>query len=442
MVCIRIDECHDTLDDFYKKMSSPVTYQFPHSAVPQELADMIIDHLHDDKKTLKMCSLVCKGWVPSSSFHLFSKFTWPPCGEDGSYFRSNARMRIYTLSDLSSNSYKRLHGSIRWLQLGVPCAGSPEYRGFSPQDLFKVVASLPRLYGLILDHCGFRHEPLFPPSTSDISGVRKLRLRYNCSLPRAKLENLWNVIANFCSISSIDISYRVLQPSLRIRTPPRNLLKIKDLTIRSDLSNMDPLLSFLNHMVDLTSVENLNLTWLPLMPSIEPLIQQMANLKSIFFAVRPATPQSALFPLQNLHDGLDRISIVASFFITSYWENGLHDPKVEEEENSWAPLLRDLEALAPTNPQKLEIYMQIDGNIPINFEIVKAVILSQDWNAMAAVLRMYRSLQAVRMGIVSTPSWSASELEDIRVDLPTSIAPSLQLVSLDYGALFCIDDYD
>ncbi|KAF8970631.1 hypothetical protein BDZ97DRAFT_54398 [Flammula alnicola] len=39
--------------------------------VPQELIDLFIDHLHDDRKALKSCGLVCKAWLPASRHHLF-----------------------------------------------------------------------------------------------------------------------------------------------------------------------------------------------------------------------------------------------------------------------------------------------------------------------------------------------------------------------------------
>lgn len=39
--------------------------------VPQELIDQFIDHLHDDRKTLKACCMVSRSWKPSSQFHLF-----------------------------------------------------------------------------------------------------------------------------------------------------------------------------------------------------------------------------------------------------------------------------------------------------------------------------------------------------------------------------------
>ncbi|KAJ7090647.1 hypothetical protein C8R44DRAFT_648056, partial [Mycena epipterygia] len=38
---------------------------------PSELYDYIIDHLHDDRRTLSACSLVCRDWYATSSYHLF-----------------------------------------------------------------------------------------------------------------------------------------------------------------------------------------------------------------------------------------------------------------------------------------------------------------------------------------------------------------------------------
>lgn len=40
--------------------------------IPAEIIDQIIDHLHDDKVTLSRCSLVCREWRSTTSFHLFS----------------------------------------------------------------------------------------------------------------------------------------------------------------------------------------------------------------------------------------------------------------------------------------------------------------------------------------------------------------------------------
>jgi hypothetical protein len=41
--------------------------------IPQELSDIILDFLHNDVAALCSAGLVCRSWLPSSRFHLFSK---------------------------------------------------------------------------------------------------------------------------------------------------------------------------------------------------------------------------------------------------------------------------------------------------------------------------------------------------------------------------------
>ncbi len=41
--------------------------------LPTELCNLIIDHLHDSKPSLLVCSLVCRAWVPECRFHFFHK---------------------------------------------------------------------------------------------------------------------------------------------------------------------------------------------------------------------------------------------------------------------------------------------------------------------------------------------------------------------------------
>lgn len=46
--------------------------------LPPELVDIIIDHLHNDKRSLAACSLVCKEWRSSARYHLFANITLKP----------------------------------------------------------------------------------------------------------------------------------------------------------------------------------------------------------------------------------------------------------------------------------------------------------------------------------------------------------------------------
>ena len=40
-----------------------------------EILDIIIDHLYSDKTTLNACSLVCRSWTRSATYHLFADIT-------------------------------------------------------------------------------------------------------------------------------------------------------------------------------------------------------------------------------------------------------------------------------------------------------------------------------------------------------------------------------
>lgn len=44
-------------------------------SLPPEVVDTILDHLHDDHRTLRQCSLVSSQWLPTSRFHAFSSVT-------------------------------------------------------------------------------------------------------------------------------------------------------------------------------------------------------------------------------------------------------------------------------------------------------------------------------------------------------------------------------
>ena len=51
--------------------------------LPPELHDHILDFLHDDIFSLKVCSLTCRLWVPTSYFHIFYRVSTP-----SPYFRA------------------------------------------------------------------------------------------------------------------------------------------------------------------------------------------------------------------------------------------------------------------------------------------------------------------------------------------------------------------
>jgi len=57
-----------------KPSSPPIdSAQSSDHRLPHEVVDLIIDFLHNDRHTLATCAIVCRSWLPSSRYHLFSR---------------------------------------------------------------------------------------------------------------------------------------------------------------------------------------------------------------------------------------------------------------------------------------------------------------------------------------------------------------------------------
>ncbi|KAJ3520615.1 hypothetical protein NM688_g9137 [Phlebia brevispora] len=103
--------------------------------LPQELSDMIVDFLHDDRDTLKACSLVCRAWVPSSHLHLFYAITVHAAAF------SDALLQLLRSSAVVSSS-------IRVLKV-VPSKSAAGHI-IAPTAALSVLSCLPALHTLFL----------------------------------------------------------------------------------------------------------------------------------------------------------------------------------------------------------------------------------------------------------------------------------------------------
>ena len=108
-------------------MSSP-------TLVP-DIFDLIVDHLRDDRKTLKACCLVSKEWVPPARRHLFACIV--------SYLQGVTTRGNVDERDTPSNS-PRLTGSLHVLDL-TPCGIRGLFKLGFPNGLHfaKIAASCP-----------------------------------------------------------------------------------------------------------------------------------------------------------------------------------------------------------------------------------------------------------------------------------------------------------
>ncbi|KAI0094839.1 hypothetical protein BDY19DRAFT_914852 [Irpex rosettiformis] len=116
--------------------------------LPQEVIDMIIDFLHDDRRTLKSCAEVAKSWVRVSYYHLFRKFRI----EATPSFKAGYSAQLQAI--LRSSFYPYIH---ELTAVPIPTRSSL-YPELTEEDVVAFFTSLPRLRSLRLDQTGFtRH---------------------------------------------------------------------------------------------------------------------------------------------------------------------------------------------------------------------------------------------------------------------------------------------
>ncbi|KAF8183324.1 hypothetical protein K438DRAFT_1144488 [Mycena galopus ATCC 62051] len=82
-------------------------------ALPPELWDAILDHLHHDRAALRAAALVCRIWVPTTRFYLFEDITLSP----------KCPARAACLNALLMSPYATIAPAVR--KLAVPGALTP-----------------------------------------------------------------------------------------------------------------------------------------------------------------------------------------------------------------------------------------------------------------------------------------------------------------------------
>jgi len=167
--------------------------------LPQELVDMVIDHLYDDRPTLFNCSLVCRSWLRRSRVHKFATIDYgygaeaeaegfirlkpfAECPEAADFVRS-----IITYDMIPSDialcvnlTLLEVHGvtfSHDTAPLAFPHLKSLIIKqcGFqNPERFPRLLQSFPRLSSLEMCACYIGHVPemedgrIFPPFTGDL----------------------------------------------------------------------------------------------------------------------------------------------------------------------------------------------------------------------------------------------------------------------------------
>lgn len=127
--------------------------------LPVELDYLIIDHLADDKTSLKSCSLVCHAWTAVAHSHLFRSVN----------VHSTASEARFSAFITSLKMYPDIRAHIQDLTLGCDLAGSFDNKRaeiVNVLTIHSVVSLLPKLRYLTLAGVSLQPQPLNSPSFS------------------------------------------------------------------------------------------------------------------------------------------------------------------------------------------------------------------------------------------------------------------------------------
>ncbi|KAI0643472.1 hypothetical protein C8Q79DRAFT_1024570 [Trametes meyenii] len=191
---------------------------------PGEIADNIIDHLHDDYSALQQCALVCSDWLPSSRHHLFGSFSSGP--------------RKHALTDLIDflTSTPDVGAHVKRFSLY-------EYQGISLENICKMLHALPNVSVVelvcLLVPVPSRYDPPLTPLTKKLSALRVT----TSGGPNTRLDqNLFPFLSLFTVVHSLRLETDLSPRFMSIDAVDPRAMSIPNTLQVSELStyNMHP----------------------------------------------------------------------------------------------------------------------------------------------------------------------------------------------------------
>lgn len=408
----------------------------PVRAVPlrlaQELVDMTIDYLHDDRDALMQCSLVCRDWVHSSSLHLFNRMRWPPCPK-----KQKACLGALDGDDCFSScldllsASRRLRSTVRVLQLSChKCAIQRDTsRRSAPLPfsvLFSIIESLPVLRTLELHEC--RLLPETPPA--DFYPTRSLdKIKITYIWRQAGWQATLDFLSLFRRVGSLHIhsllssGSRASSPSLYFE-PSGPVLEIDSLTIRGVGETY--VLNRLSAIAKFSALKHLNLQCHVSSDLREP-IQSMTNIRSISYDVEGSYPPIAL-----------REATLHAIHLSGYFRVSRSVPSSE-----WDTITRDLDILVTRELQELRVVMHLEGDKTIHetkddeLHCLEQSLMDLNWSTIAAVVSRSCSLRLLTLDLRNhvhpkrmSDKYVVAAREIATKRLPAPLARVLRVVSI------------
>lgn len=408
----------------------PVTMSFPEGGTghanpsisapvfPPELFDSVIDYLHDDKAVLRICSLVCQDWVPASTFHLFSTFSWPPCHHmwharipRTSPVRNfchcrQAQAGFDRCLTLLSNT-PRIAAAIRCLKLNSSRSvhhidGSTRFtdEAISRSTLLATLDCLPHLRTVEFTNCLLERDN---PLAGDVFGVRevhevKIIPRHDHGyVPLYRALEALSVFSRLCKLS---IDGQECRPLLTVSIPHRHRRTRVDKleVICEDADSTESIMGTLLQRTDVTTLRGLMLCSAPGDRSPSSFLTAIpSNLELLEYHVVSTTPEIQRF------SELRSLTLIGSLYI----EQG--------GRSEWPDIMRDLGAVAGPEMRAIGITLQVYedpfwtfwtsgsslGDMPFNF--LMNSLKGQDWTTLRTHLHRCQSLQELKFRVELKP---------------------------------------
>lgn len=266
MLAVRFLFITKCLSPFFPTLSTESLFPWPamtvHTSPPtifQELIDLVIDHLHDDKSSLASCSLVAKSWLPCSHFHLFSSLRVAEGGKQASHDRLVDDFSAF-IRFLQYDASPRVRSTIRHLILmnDIQPKSSWRYPLLTAERMNYIVSQLPFLYSLEL------HQLIFVGSEGTLlpSGlathVKRLSVKYIGLSVRVE-STLWDLLKSFPGLTHVEISSidgLKKRPQQELDVP---ILRPVHLVLGPGSGMQGSLMSSIHPFIDASRLESLNL---------------------------------------------------------------------------------------------------------------------------------------------------------------------------------------
>lgn len=352
--------------------------------ISRELVATVISYLHDDQRTLKICSLVCKDWLLPSSMHLFQLVVWPP--KRGTFCISDVEVQDChgaCLRYLSSS--QRLSQVIRVLHLAKhPCTNRQLHRSFNLDFVGDVLRRLPQLHTLKCVDCEF---PSFP-SMMKPTAPSTLREFYYIWRVRSDITPMLQFLAAVPYLSKVAISWPHTRIAAEDVTPilPSSMRTLKVDTLELD---SEMLVYSLTSIIELKSIRSLSLYRCEPTQLCMTFMRSMSNLKSLAF-ISSATSVELRLPHIRLHS----LTIRGHFYVQNSADRGRSD---------WDYIMRDLDALANPSLREFTLGMLIttDQGLEGHDLLVRIEdhLAKLDWRPLTQSLSACHSLEMLRIGI-------------------------------------------